>query len=252
MLEAWKLAAAKPCAATAHDQKGHTMPKWRVNDVMTTEVVTATPDTSVGGLAHLLTAHRISAVPVVDSSDGRVLGVVSQTDLMTKVPARPQYAGRAGPTTPPRAGDLMSSPAVRISPRASLPTAARRMADSNVKRLIVTDDRGRPDGVLSRADLVRLYTRTDDTIRRDIEDRVLRRTLWMEPGQVRAAVSDGVVTLTGTVGRRTTAAIAVRLVSGVPGVVTVIDKLDHEFDDTKLARSRVGRTHPFSAHPFDP
>jgi CBS domain-containing protein len=227
------------------------MPKWRVDDVMTTEVVTATADTSVGGLADLLTSHRISAVPVVDADD-RVLGVVSQSDLTTKVPARRRYAGRAGPATPPRAGDLMSSPAVRISARASLPTAARMMADSNVKRLIVTDDGDRPDGVLSRTDLVRLYTRSDDTIRSDIEDRVLCRTLWMEPGQVRAAVTDGVVTLTGAVGRRTTATIAVRLVSEIPGVVTVVDRLGHDFDDTKLARSRVGRTHPFSAQPFGP
>ncbi|MCA2218878.1 CBS domain-containing protein [Jidongwangia harbinensis] len=227
------------------------MPRWRANDVMTTDVVTATTDTSVSELADLLTEHRISAVPVVDKG-GRVLGVVSQADLITKVPARPQYAGRARPGTPPRAGDLMTSPAVRVSARASLPTAARTMANSNVKRLIVTDDRGRLDGVLSRADLVRLHTRSDDTIRRDIEDRVLRRTLSMEPGQVRAAVSDGVATLTGAVGRRTTAAITVRLVSEIPGVVSVVDKLDHDFDDTKLARSRVGRTHPFSAHPFDP
>jgi osmotically-inducible protein OsmY len=108
---------------------------------------------------------------------------------------RPQYAGRAGPVTPPR---------------------------------------------------------SDDTIRSDIEDRVLRRTLWMEPGQVRVTVDDGVVTLTGAVGRRTTAAIAVRLASEIPGVVTVVDRLDHNFDDTELARSRVGRTHPFSAQPFGP
>ncbi|MCA2218859.1 universal stress protein [Jidongwangia harbinensis] len=73
--------------------------------------------------------------------------------------------------------------------------------------------------------------RSDDTIRRDIEDRVPDRTRWMEQGQVRASVSEGVVTLTGSVGRRTTGAIAVRLVSEIPGVMSVVDNLDHDFAD---------------------
>jgi CBS-domain-containing membrane protein len=225
------------------------MPRWQVRDVMTTDVVTATPDTSLGGLADLLTTHRISAVPVVDH-DRRVLGVVSEADLMTTMSAE-AHAGRAGPA-PPSANDLMTTPAVRVSPQTSLPAAARKLAAGKVKRLIVTDDDGRLAGVVSRADLVRLYTRPDDTVRRDIEDRVLRRILWMEPGQVRAAVSNGSVTLTGSVGRRTTAAMAVRLTAEVPGVVSVVDDMRYDFDDAKLARSRVGRTHPFSAAPFGP
>ena len=68
----------------------------------------------------------------------------------------------------------------------------------------------------------------------------------------RVDVDAGVVTLTGTVGRRTTAAIAARLATDVPGVVTVVNNIRFDFDDSALARSRVHRTHPFSAEPFYP
>jgi osmotically-inducible protein OsmY len=93
---------------------------------------------------------------------------------------------------------------------------------------------------------------SDEVLRHRVEDGVLRRTLWMEPGQVRAHVAGGVVTLTGRVGRRTTADMTVRMVSAVPGVVTVVDGLRHDYDDTEMARSRITRTHPFSARPFHP
>ncbi|WP_433364809.1 BON domain-containing protein [Actinoplanes sp. CA-142083] len=94
--------------------------------------------------------------------------------------------------------------------------------------------------------------RPDAAIRDDVVEQVLRRTLWIEPEQVQVHVDGGVVTLTGSVGRRTTAAIAVRLAEELPGVVAVVDRIRHDFDDSALARSRVGRTHPFSADPFGP
>jgi hypothetical protein len=102
------------------------------------------------------------------------------------------------------------------------------------------------------ADVRREATRPDEAIRRDVVDGVLRRTLWIDPGQVHVHVDTGVVTLTGAVGRRTTAGIAARLAAAVPGVVAVVDQVRHDFDDTTLARSRVGRSHPFSAAPFNP
>jgi hypothetical protein len=88
-------------------------------------------------------------------------------------------------------------------------------------------------------------------VRSEVED-VLRRRMWIHPGQVRVSVRDGVATLTGAVGRRSTAGIAARLTTDVPGVSEVVNRIRFEFDDTDLARSKVGRTHPFSADPFRP
>jgi osmotically-inducible protein OsmY len=130
--------------------------------------------------------------------------------------------------------------------------AARKMQVKNVRRLLVTDDAGQLLGVVSRADLLRVYARPDTAIRQDVIEQVLRRALWIESRQVQVNVDAGVVTLTGTVGRRTTAAIGARLAADVPGVVTVVNEIRFDFDDSALARSRVHRTHPFSAEPFTP
>ncbi|MFC7535679.1 BON domain-containing protein [Actinoplanes sp. GCM10030250] len=88
-------------------------------------------------------------------------------------------------------------------------------------------------------------------IRDEVQD-VLRRRLWIGPGQVQVHVDDGTATLTGAVGRRSTAGIATRLAAGVPGVSTVQDRIGYDFDDTRLLRSRFGGRHMFSAEPFHP
>jgi CBS domain-containing protein len=233
------------------------MRQWQVSDVMTTDVVTALEDTSVREIVDLLATHRVSAVPIIGDGD-RVVGVVSEADLLAKVAARGPAGRRrsrrrrqamAHATT---ARGLMSTPALGIAPDASLSAAARKLQATKVKRLLVTGDTGQLLGVVSRADLLRVYARPDAAIGRDVTDDVLRRTLWLDTDQVHACVQGGVVTLAGAVGRRSTAAIAARLTGHVPGVTAVVDNIRYEFDDTALARSRVHRTHPFSAAPFHP
>ncbi|GIF01158.1 hypothetical protein Ari01nite_86220 [Paractinoplanes rishiriensis] len=225
------------------------MRQWKVSDVMTRDVVTAGPDAPINELAGLLTRHRISAVPVV-ADDGRLLGLVSEADLAARISRTAPAPRHATAARAPRARDLMSRPVHTAAPDELLSAAARRMRKRHVRRLIVTDDTRRVTAVVSRADLMRLYTRGDDTLRREITEQVLKKTLWIGPAQVRADVDAGVVTLTGEVGRRSTAEIAARLSAGVPGVSHVVDNIAYAFDDTALVRSRAGRTHPFSAEPF--
>jgi CBS domain-containing protein len=233
------------------------MRQWRVSDVMTTDLVTALEDTSVREIADLLAMHRVSAVPIIDDGD-RVVGVVSEADLLAKVAAtgpaghRRSRRRRVAIAKATTARGLMSTPALGIAPDASLSAAARKLQAKKVKRLLVTGDTGQLLGVVSRADLVRVYARPDTAIRQDVIDEVLRRTLWLDTRQVHVRVQGGVVTLAGAVGRRSTAAIAARLTGHVAGVLAVVDKLRYNFDDTALARSRVHRTHPFSAAPFHP
>ena len=66
----------------------------RAQDAMTKVVITVGPDTSIGEIARLLIAHRISAVPVV--SDGRLLGLVNQTDLGHRVEAGTEKSASGG------------------------------------------------------------------------------------------------------------------------------------------------------------
>ncbi|GAA3951586.1 CBS domain-containing protein [Actinoplanes auranticolor] len=227
--------------------------QWQVDDVMTREVITVGADTPVGQIAGLLDREGISAVPVTAATGG-VLGVVSQGDLLAGVAGgKRRRRRRRRPTgaTAARAADVMTAPALCIDADASLTRAAQTMKSRNVRRLLVTGPQGRLLGVVSRGDLLRPYARPDAAIRREIEA-VLRRRLWIGPEQIVVSVSEGAATLTGTVDRRSTADIATRLAAAVPGVTDVADRIVHDFDDAELARSTVGRTHPFSAEPFHP
>ncbi|MEU4427446.1 CBS domain-containing protein [Actinoplanes sp. NPDC024001] len=226
---------------------------WRIEDVMTREVITVAVDTPLQHVAGLLDREDISAAPVT-TDNGRVVGVVSRTDLLADVLARGKRRirrddGTAGTVTTPLAEDVMSSPVVSIDPHASLTRAALTMRRHNVRQLVVTDAHGRALGVVSRSDLLRPHTRSDAAIGDEVQQ-VLRHRLWINPAQVRADVREGAVVLTGTVGRRSTADIAARLTAAVPGVTAVTDRIRFGFDDAELVRSRVSTTHPFSAEPF--
>jgi len=71
--------------------------------------------------------------------------------------------------------------------------------------------------------------------------------LWLDPATVDVEVTDGVVTLGGTVDRRSTAAILARLVESVPGVLEVVSRLAWSRDDTDEVGSRFFHSHPFSS-----
>jgi CBS-domain-containing membrane protein len=218
------------------------MRRWTVKDVMTENVISVTDATPYKEIVQLLAKHAVSAVPVVDSAN-RVIGVVSEADLLHKMEysglephvhllerkrrrvARAKAAGDV-------ASDLMSSPVVTISPDVSLAAVAKVMDDERVKRLPVVDEHGHLAGIVSRRDLLRVYLRGDDALRQEIRDQVLRRTLWIDPETITVVVDGGVVTLSGTADRRSTAQITVRLCESVDGVVEVVDQLRYEYDDT--------------------
>jgi CBS domain-containing protein len=195
-----------------------TLPK--VRDVMTDRVVAVREAASYKEIVAALTRFGVSAVPVIDAGQ-QVVGVVSEADLMAKVEAADD-----------RADELMTSPAVTIRPDASIADAARLMDGEEVKRLPVVDADGRLIGIVARSDLLSMYLRPDGALRQEVCAEVLDRVLCIEPGVVEVSVERGVVTLRGTVDRRSTAAIAVRLVHAIGGVVDVIDELSFEYDDT--------------------
>jgi CBS domain-containing protein len=233
--------------------KEATMRTWRVKDVMTTDVVTVTEETPYREIVDILTGRRVSAAPVVDG-DRRVVGVVSEADLLHKIEylgEEPRvFAGRRRRQALAKAHggvarDLMSAPAVTVQPGTSLTGAAKVMDDERVKRLPVVDERDRLLGIVSRADLLRVFARPDPEIAGDVVDEVLGRTLWVDPGRVQVTVRDGVVTLDGQADRRSTADLAVKLTQGVPGVVEVVDRLGFDFDDRELVEARRFGPGPF-------
>ncbi|RVU22969.1 CBS domain-containing protein [Streptomyces antnestii] len=195
-----------------------------VADLMAPMAVSVRRGTPFKEIARLLDEFDITAVPVVDE-DERPVGVVSEADLLH----RREAAG--GAIT---AADIMTSPAITASPEWSVVRATRVMGRHSVKRLPVVDATGRLVGILSRSDLVQLFLRPDRSIREEIVEDVLTRTLQLAPSALSVEVDDGVVTLSGTVGRRMLIPVIVRLCHSVDGVVDVVDRLDYERDDMPI------------------
>lgn len=216
----------------------------KVRDVMTDGVISVRPETPLKEVARSLAEHGISGVPVVDD-DGRVLGVVSEADFLIKEqdPPRPERSllfswlfdrdegrrveAKLHATT---AGECMSRPPITVAPESGLREAAALMTRHGINRLPVVEE-GRLVGIVTRADLVQTFLVPDEALADRIAGEVLRDTLWLEPGEVRVAVTEGVVRLEGTVDRRSTATILERLVSQADGVVGVESALAWELDD---------------------
>lgn len=212
-----------------------------VKDLMTPQVVTIGPATPFKEIVARLANHRVSAVPVVDD-DGLVLGVVSEADLLLKeefpdadIPLfwtkrRRLERDRAAATT---ARDLMSVALVSIAPEATVAEAARRMHTAGVKRLPVLDEGGRLVGIVSRADLLKVFNRPDQAIRREIINDVIVGEFMMDPNRFFIHVDDGVVVLQGRVERRSLLPSLVRAVHSVEGVVRVTNRLSFDIDDVE-------------------
>ena len=230
-----------------------------VRDVMTTPVFSVTTSTPLKDVARLLVEHRISGLPVVDDT-GAVVGVVSETDFLIKAGgqevARRRWFGRLlGETkeTSARqakigavtAGESMTSPAATIDADRSTTAAATLMVDLDVNRLPVLDD-GKLVGIVSRADLVRAFIRSDDQLAETIRHDVLLRVLWLDPALFDVAVQNGVVSIKGRVERRSTAEMIERAIRNVPGVVDVASRVTWEISDDHIRPTKTDPVFPFS------
>ena len=213
------------------------MRRLRVRDVMTTDVRSVRRSTPVKDIAVQLAGRKISAVPVVDD-ERTVVGVVSEADLLPKQfpPGRWALPRRRARHDARVAEELMTAPAVTIGPDESIVECARRMTHQHVKRLPVVDRYGKLVGILSRADLISVFVRSDSSLREEIVQDIFTEILLIPAQQAEAAVAvdDGVVTLTGQLDRKSSIPIAVSLTRRVSGVVDVVNKLTFAFDDTHL------------------
>ncbi|WP_169982310.1 CBS domain-containing protein [Microbispora sp. H10836] len=223
----------------------------KVRDVMTSEVASVNGSTPFRDVAEVLIAHEVSAVPVVDG-EGHVIGVVSEADLLRKEEFREQFyregyrpplrarlreaVGHGASRTQERAhgvtaAELMSAPAVTTWPYTSVVSAARQMSRHGVKRLPVVDDEGVLVGIISRHDLLKVLARADADIAREIREDVIGNCLWADLSGVEVSVSEGVVTLTGALERRSQARVLTRMVERTNGVIGVVDRLEWKDDD---------------------
>ncbi|MFD5325945.1 CBS domain-containing protein [Streptomyces sp. NPDC127092] len=204
---------------------------YTVSDVMTHTAIAVGRDAPYKQIVALLDEWKVSALPVLEG-EGRVVGVVSEADLLPKeefrqVEPRPDEFGEASKAAALRAGELMSSPAVTVHADATLAEAARIMAKRRVKRLPVVNDLGMLEGVVSRSDLLKVFLRPDAEIEEDIRRSVLGEPA--APAGLDISVREGVATVRGVLADRSLVPLTVRAVRAVEGVVDVRMDLDaHE------------------------
>ncbi|MBW8795462.1 MAG: CBS domain-containing protein [Streptomyces sp.] len=200
-----------------------------VSDVMTQTVVSVGRQAPFKELVQLMQDWQVSALPVVEG-EGRVVGVVSEADLLRREEARDGGPDRC--TQPRRIADpakagavtaeaLMTSPALTTRPGATLAEAARTMARAQVKRLPVVDELGLLQGVVSRADLLKVFLRGDEEIAEEVRREVVSRLFPPPSSVLRVDVREGVVKLVGRIRDTALVPVAARLVRAVEGVVDV-------------------------------
>ncbi|MFF7444064.1 CBS domain-containing protein [Streptomyces sp. NPDC008122] len=194
-----------------------------VSDVMTHTAIAISRDAPYKEIVVLMDEWKVSALPVLEG-EGRVVGVVSEADLLPKeefrgVEPRPEEVAEAAKAGAVRAAELMSSPAVTVHADATLAEAARIMARRKVKRLPVVNDIGMLEGVVSRSDLLKVFLRADDEIAAEIRRSVLGESAV--PAGLDVTVVEGVATLRGPLADRTLVPLLARAVGAVEGVVDV-------------------------------
>ena len=221
----------------------------KVGSVMTTEVVRAEYGTPFKEVARRLGEHRISGLPVVDEDD-KVIGVISETDLMARqadtpdpfeTKKRSRLAGltrgarrHAAKSRASTAGQLMTAPPVTVYADDTIVEAARTMAQHRVERLPVLDEADRLVGIVTRRDLLTVFLRPDAKIRTEVIEEVLVRALWLPPRSIDVTVTEGVVTLAGHMERKSEKEIALFMTRQIDGVVAVVDRLTYRLDDAKI------------------
>ncbi|MFF2324561.1 MULTISPECIES: CBS domain-containing protein [unclassified Streptomyces] len=198
--------------------------RYTVSDVMTRTAVAIGRDASYKEIVELMHRWKVSAVPVLEG-EGRVVGVVSEADLLPKEafrqvePRLPDQLADASKADAVLAEELMTSPAVTVHPDATLAEAARIMARKRVKRLPVVNGQGMLEGVVSRSDLLKVFLRPDEEIDEEIRSAVVAELAPSDRPEF--SVLDGVVTLRGPVRNRSLLSILARAVRAVEGVVDV-------------------------------
>ncbi|WP_328785246.1 CBS domain-containing protein [Streptomyces canus] len=198
-----------------------------VSDVMTHSVAAIGRRATFKEIVRLMQDRKVSALPVLEG-EGRVVGIVSEADLLPKEEFRDSDPDRytqlrrlsdlakAGALT---AEELMTSPALTTRPNTTLAQAARTMARARIKRLPVVDEGDVLQGIVSRADLLKVFLRDDEEIAEEVRREVVTRLLPTPGSAIRVDVHDGVVKLVGRVRDTALVPVAARLVRAVEGVV---------------------------------
>ncbi|NIA25834.1 MAG: CBS domain-containing protein [Gammaproteobacteria bacterium] len=204
---------------------------------MTMDVLTTSPSAPLKEAARTMVREGVSGLPVIDES-GELVGIITEADFLEREADRSRrrllnamFRESEALVDADTVGEVMTKDPVVIFPEASVAEAARVMAHNHVKRLPVVGAQGKLVGIISRADVVAVFTRPDDVIEDEIREDIVRRVLLLEGDSVDVTVKDGVVTISGTVPTTTDARLLEELIRRVDGVVKLRSHVTFDVDD---------------------
>jgi CBS-domain-containing membrane protein len=219
-------------------------------EIMSGSVITVSPDTPFQNIVAIMLQHGISGLPVVDQ-DGRLLGIVTEADLLLKEEAphaqRPlipwhgsslrleRVVDRHRKAEGATAGMLMTENVVAATEDTTAHDLAHRMLAQDINRIPIVRD-GRVVGIVTRADILKVFTRGDRALLESVRE-VLARDLWIDPKDLSISCLNGVITVSGEVDRRTDRDLLIRWVKSIDGVIGVnADELEFRMDDLALGK----------------
>lgn len=209
-----------------------------VADVMTRDVETLRPDATLKEAARAMVEAGVSGMPIVDDQ-GAVVGIITEADFVA-----PHHKHRRSRrllhalfgndenllAEARDVSELMTEDVITVKPDQPVKAAARLMTKEKVKRLPVIDDRRRLVGIVSRADVMRSFARSDDEVAADAHASIASVPLPLDLSQIHITVDDGVVTIKGRVEASADAVVVEHVVERIEGVLRVENRLDYEVD----------------------
>jgi CBS domain-containing protein len=200
----------------------------RARDVMSTPVITVTPETSVKQAAVLLSSHGFTALPVVDDDD-HLIGIVTEADIVRdRFPRDPRYrhaytnyiAGTVDDSVPSvtaTVGAVMTTPVTAAETNTDVADLVTAMLDNSVRSMPIVEG-SRLVGIVTRRDLVRALARDDQAIAADVRRRL---RMYGGPGRWSVEIHEGQVLIGDEFDGATDRHVATVLAEAVPGVTGV-------------------------------
>ncbi|WIX92338.1 CBS domain-containing protein [Amycolatopsis sp. DG1A-15b] len=195
----------------------------QARDIMSSPVVSVTPDMTVKYAANLLSAHGFSALPVLDEG-GRLIGVVTEADLVRdRFPRDARYRDGDGPDEPPAlpppgtVGGVMTTPAVGTGAGTDVVDLVRVLLEDRIRSMPIVDG-AHVVGIVTRRDLVQALARDDEVISADVRHQL---AIYGGPTRWTVEVHDGAVEVVDAFDDETDRHVATVLAQAVPGVTAV-------------------------------
>ncbi|WP_239137990.1 CBS domain-containing protein [Sphaerisporangium rufum] len=210
-----------------------------VGDVMGKVAIAVRQDTSFADLVETMRRFKVGAVAVIDA-ERRPVGVASADDLLLKeieAPPHPAavFEGRRQRREHAKAGgrtaaQVMTAPAITVTPRTPVREAARLMHEHRIRQLPVVDEStGKIVGTVHQSDLLRIFARPVADVRAEVDVAVWRA--GVDPEALSITVDHGLVSLRGTVPRRSQITLLAENVQAIDGVIEVDAQVGFEVDD---------------------